>query len=276
MHARELVELGAVVAAHGELFVHQAGVTVDSHLEEYWLASRSRQIRWREVIKAYQQPRSQHIDRLNWQAIRPVIEEILSSELLTRTWAAVGCVRDRHQATNELGPVVRSVLVGHLEARNRALNVMVYGDGFTVEEGVVLNRLRRHIERWTDMLLGFLMDEGDVSEFAFNAQRCREFASDLRFDEGSAADSQAARMVLASLRTAFQTRMSPISPNAELNRQIASSVLACFHQQLFDSVGLFKSLWMLRLNQVTDDTAGMIEDLLGTDEVPERPVSIRR
>ena len=54
------------------------------------------------------------------------------------------------------------------------------GHGLSVEEGVVLNGLRRLTERWTDMLLGYLAGNVDVAEFAFNATRASDFAADLR------------------------------------------------------------------------------------------------
>ena len=70
-------------------------------------------------------------------------------------------------------------MIGHLEARNRAMNIMVYGRGFSIEDGVMLNRLRRRMERWTDMLLGRIMLQHDISDLAFDAQRARDFATDL-------------------------------------------------------------------------------------------------
>ena len=44
--------------------------------------------------------------------------------------------------------LARSVLVGQSEARNRALNLLVCGSGFGLEEAVELNRLRRAVRAW--------------------------------------------------------------------------------------------------------------------------------
>lgn len=268
MQVRELVELGALVASQGSAFLHCHHSLRQRHMNLYWTASRCRQHRWAASIRQYARGDSREAHE-NWQTMRPVIEEVVASELLTRTWAAVACAHDHQCQTREFGPVVRSVLVGHLEARNRVLNVMVYGRGFTVEEGVEVNRLRRQTERWTDMLLAYLVNRYDVTEFAFNAQRCRDFASDLGY-ESRVSGGHAWQLALASLRAAFHNALTSTSPNTDLNRRIAASILACFHSDLFDSSGLLKSLWMLRLHHVADDTQGLLDLLAREDSMAGR------
>ena len=59
--------------------------------------------------------------------------------------------------------------------------------------------------------------------------------------------------------------LSPESPNAELNARIAASILACFPAELFDSTGLLRSLWLMRLTNVAEDTQGMIDELFKSE-----------
>ena len=273
MQVRELVERGALVAAHGAAFLQRHDSLRRRHMDQYWTASRCRQHRWAAAIKKYTSGGIRDASA-NWAAMRPVIEEIVASELLTRTWAAVACACDHKSGVREFGPIVRSVLVGHIEARSRGLNVMIYGQGFTVEGGVELNRLRRQTERWTDMLLAYLVDRHEVAEFAFNAQRCRDFASDLRY-ESNLPGGHAWKLALASLRAAFHNGLTASGPNQDLNQRIASSILACFHSDLFDSSGLLKSLWMVRLDHVADDTQGLL-DLLTREESASGRFSVRQ
>ena len=56
-----------------------------------------------------------------------------------------------------------------------------------------------------------------------------------------------------------------VSPNEDLNAQIASAILSCFPADLFDSTGLFRSLWLHRMSNVTSDVQGMIETLVGSE-----------
>ena len=141
---------------------------------------------------------------------------------------------------------------------------MVYGQGLGVEEAVELNRLRRSAERWTDLLLGHLIGDFDVAEFAFTPDRATDFARDLR-DEQRVCGSLAWQLVLSSMRASFQSGLSPSCHNADLNTKIAAGVLRCFDAQLFDSTGMAKSLWMVRLENKANDTQGMIDDLLTED-----------
>ena len=123
------------------------------------------------------------------------------------------------------------------------------------------DRLRRRAERWTDLLVGHLAGMHDVSEFAFDPRRASDFAEDWRYRCGLQGSRHAWPLVLASLRAAFQPVLSPESPNAELNARIAASILACFPAELFDSTGLLRSLWLMRLTNIAEDTQGMIEEL---------------
>ncbi|MHB8971520.1 MAG: hypothetical protein ACYC3X_08430 [Pirellulaceae bacterium] len=275
MHVRELVELGALVATHGILFMQRYNLLTKCHLEQYWLASHFRHERWAHAMKAFDQLAPTEA-RAAWSEMRPVIQEVLASELLTRTWAAVACCYDRRHQSSYLEPVVLSVLSSHLEARSRALQLVVRGHGASVEEGVVLNRLRRLTERWTDMLLGTLADNVNVAEFAFSAARASDFAADLRDERRDGTGDQPRRLAMASLRAAFEQGLPDASPNADLNERIAGSILACFHSEMLQASGMLKSHWLLRFNQIADDTEELLEDQLRLDQISAPRCSLPR
>ncbi len=170
-----------------------------------------------------------------WPGVRGVLEEILSGEVLTRVWTAVLCLHDRQHGGTEFESLARSIMIGHMEARHRVLLLLVRGPGIDAEGAVKLNHLRRRSERWTDLLVGRLARFGDVAEFAVDADRAVEFSRDLEFQTDQEGGRQAWRLLQASLRAAFQCGLAPVSPNADLNAQIASAILACFPADLFDS-----------------------------------------
>ena len=58
---------------------------------------------------------------------------------------------------------------------------------------------------------------------------------------------------------------------AALNAKVAAGVIGCFYAGIFDTQGVPKSLWQVRLAQVADDTQGMIDQLL-CDEPPAADV----
>jgi hypothetical protein len=90
----------------------------------------------------------------------------------------------------------------------------------------------------------------------------------LRRDEPGGA--QAWRLVLASMRQAFCTGLSVIAASPDANARIAASIFGCFPSELFDSTGIFQSLWMVRLAAHASDAQGLIGELLQSHAPAER------
>jgi hypothetical protein len=269
MHASELVELGALAAAHGPAVIALAPEWPPQALERYWSAGKVRVDAWGREIRDYtrQMQSSPPARRCElWRQVRPALEEILTAEVLSRVWTAVMCLCDRQRGAGGAEAVARSVYLGQMEARNRALNLMVYGQGFDIQEAISLNQLRRRSERWTDLLLGHLLIHHDAAEFAFDAGRAREFAQDLR-DQGGLC-GVAWRLTMASLRAAFSQGLSPQAAHAELNYRLGSAVVELLPPELFDSVGVPQSLWMMRMTNLTDSAQGMLDELLRAERRP--------
>jgi hypothetical protein len=267
MHARELIELAALASAHGPILVHSDHRIPAGGIEQYWTNSKIRLDRWTRSLKEF----TQQVDadarqrERKWPEVRGVLEEILTGEILTRVWTAVLCAYDRNRGTDEVEPVARSVMIGHSEARHRVLTLLSRVTGMDARSAVKLNRLRRHAERWTDLLVGRLADIQDVSEFAVDPKRALDFAEDAPSRQGFAASRLAWPLLMSSLRKAFQRELGPMSPNADLNAGIAASVLSCFPSELVDSTGLFRSLWLMRITSNAEDAARMIEELLAPE-----------
>ncbi|MEI8373952.1 MAG: hypothetical protein WCJ35_14080 [Planctomycetota bacterium] len=266
MHARELVELASILSAQGPMLIRSAPLLSNHGVQQYWTASKCRLDRWARNLKSFAADASQ-LDatavRVQWPFVRGVLEEILTGEVLTRVWTAVLCLYERHHGGNELESLARSIMIGHMEARHRVLMLLVHGPGVDAEGALKLNHLRRRTERWTDLLVGHLARYGDVAEFAIDVDRAVEFSRDLEFQTDQEGGRHAWPLLQASLRAAFQRGLAPVSPNEDLNAKIASAILSCFPSDLFDSIGLFRSLWLHRMSNVTSDVEGMIETLVG-------------
>jgi len=250
MHARELVELAAIVSAHGAVLIRGTRRLSSSGVQQYWTESKCRLDRWFRSLRTFAHEAAtagSDGGRGQWPFIRSVLEEIITGEMLTRVWATVLCACDRQQGTLEAEPIARSIMIGHLEARHRVLMLLVRGPGVDAEAAVRLNHLRRRTERWTDLLVGYLAELDATAEFAFEPSRAQDFARDLRFQSSRPGGRHAWPLVLSSLRAGYRQGLSAVSPNADLNARIATAILACFPPELFDSPGQFRSLWLLRL-----------------------------
>ncbi|MBN2021193.1 MAG: hypothetical protein JW809_00220 [Pirellulales bacterium] len=265
MHACELVELAAVVASRGPAVIDGPGSPSAPGIQQYWIASRCRLDRWGRILKELPtfSPRPHPATvRLRWPLWQAVMEEILTGEVLVRVVAAFACAYDRRRGGDEVEPLARSALVGHLDARRRVLAFLVRGRGIRAEEALRLNRLREQAERWTDMLVGYLADDDESRQYAIDPRRARDFAEDLHHRAEASGGPGGWPLLHAALRAAFRQRLAPTSPNADLNTRIAASVLVCFPTSCFEGTESLDALWRQRLAAGAADAAGMIAAIL--------------
>jgi hypothetical protein len=267
MHARELAELAALVAVHSPSIVAGGGRIPLAANQQYWTAAKCRLDRWLRLLRqlAIAADAPLRPATLAWPRVAPVLEEIFVGELLTRVWTAAAAAYDAVHTEQELEPVARNILAGHLDARRRLLALMAEGRAIELPEAVHLNQLRRRIERWTDLLLAHLAAATDVGELAFDSARARDFAEDLAHEAAHADRRLTSQILLAALDASLGATLSDRSPNADLNRRIGSAILAAFREQQFDSLGVSKSLWLEQLSRTASDTEGMLVELLQLD-----------
>jgi hypothetical protein len=263
MYSHELVELAAIVSAHGPVLVQGVDRISEGGLEQYWTASKVRLDRWCRSLRNFaNQAGDAKWRQCHWPRIESLLEEIVSTEMLTRVWGAVLCAHDRRHQLSESEPIARSVLLGHLEARHRVLKFLINTPGIEYKAAVRLNQLHNATERWTDLLVGYLAEMGDLSEFAADPARAKDFGQDFLQGGDLPGRGRVWPLIYSSLRSRYHRESAPSTPNSDVNLRIASSILGCFPGDLFDSTGQFQSLWIFRLGHVAADAQGMIEELL--------------
>jgi hypothetical protein len=271
MRIYELVEIGALLAFQAHHLLESAGGRLsDRGIQGYWSASRRRLDRW--CLAMAGNPRADSLDEHDqdgWAATRPVLEEVFASDIVTRVWTGLAGELDRRHGRRYALPVVRSIFLGHCDARNRALNRMFHAQERHYDEVLEVNRFRRRSERWTDMLLAHLAAECETGDLAFERERVQQFAADLRSERQAGTDEQAWHLMKIALRAAFAPAAGE-TPHADLNKRIVSSVLSCFPPEVFDSTGLLSFLWMERLDYTAADLEAMIAELLEA----ERPTQL--
>lgn len=272
MHTRELVDLAAFVAAHGHALISGTWQVPTTALAQYWTASKCRHDRWNRSLREsiLSSPAANHgVSKLTSLSLQGLCQEILVSDMLTRVWSSIITSFDSPIGAAEAQPVAASVLAGQLEATNRVLNLISVQRGSAGRVDGELNRLRFLTQRWTDMLLGGLSEVCEIARFVHNADRAEEFSRDFNSARSGAVRQQAWSLLTTSLSTVFRPLLQCEPANADLNARIAGAIVACFPSDLFDSVGVFHSLWMLRLSTTTADTQLMVDDLLAAESPPE-------
>ena len=266
MHASQLAELATWAAFNSHMIIHRSEALTSEICNEYWSQSKCRQTRWMAALKLFetdlQDTASNHDP---WPAIEIVIQEIFIAEMLTRVWSAAMVAHDIHYATDELTGMAHSIHIGHLEAKNRAMRLLLSEDSSNPEVFDKLNSTRRRIERWTDLLLGQLPDIEASRRFGYQPNRVLDFADEVANDTNSA-NAEARRLLYAaSLREDLRKTCNQYSANPDINRRIAAGILACFPTDRFDSYGMPKSIQLIWLERTTDDTQILIDNLNALD-----------
>ena len=245
MNSRQIVELAALVSAKAPTFVDAANRLPEGAVEDCWSSNRQRQTRWVLALDQYRSltshKRGERYVSL-WKRTHRMIEEILCAEVLTRVWGATLTALDHRRGDGRFEPIVRNVFSGHLEARRRALELLVDGPRIPWEDAAELDSLRRRAERWTDLLVAPLVLEHDVQDFAFDAERSADFAK--AFATGDSAENPPAAwsVLMPSLRLIFRRHDQP-APHWQENQRIASALVKCFPEGLFPaSYGEWRAL----------------------------------
>lgn len=264
MHATQLAELATWAAFNSHLIVHRSEALTADICNQYWSQSKCRQSRWISALKLFESDvKNQDSTHDPWPAVEIVVQEIFLSEMLTRIWSAAMVAHDIHYEANELTGLAHSIHIGHLEAKNRAMRLLL-SDTSNPEIFDRLNSLRRKVERWTDLLLGQLPDLVAAERFGFQPNRVKDFAEEN--DKNQIQDVETRRVLYgASLREDLGKVSNKYSANPDINRKIASGLLACFPSDRFDSYGMPKSIQMVWLEKTTDETQMLLDNLAALD-----------
>lgn len=273
MRASQLAELGSWIALHADHFIyceyHQPSLTATN----YWTASKARLQRWDAALKRFEQDFA-NCERVHdpWPALEMVVQEILISELLTRVWSATVIIHDwYHQQDAMYGPT-HSVHVAHLEAKTRAIRILLQArprNEFVFDR---LNRLRRRVERWTDMFLGQLPNAEKVSIFGFDRNRVFDFNRE-QDNEFLSEIAIRQRVLAASFSIDVVRDQTPCCVNPDLNRELAAGILDFFTADRFDSNSMPKSIRWIWLEKAQIDTQLLLDELVGFENAAEKPQS---
>lgn len=268
MHVCETVEVAGLLCLGADRLLEDCPQISMQAITEYWSASRCRFDAWGRELRSLEQVSRRDLTPL----IQPIAEEVFVGQVLTRTMAALATAHDRRYDCKKAGPIARNVVAAHAEGVARVRMLMRSRGQNTLDE---LHPVGNSVRRWTDLLLGYVAPlcsgpsvcspAGHAIEFAFDPVRVQEFAYDSRLH--TAPQVNTTPLLLASIRAAFGKDESNV-PNPQLNRRIAGAALGLFGPEAFDSFGLLRSTLHARVERVSQDTLGLVEQLF---QEPSKP-----
>lgn len=264
---RQITETAAFASARSAFLIESTAAIPEQHLHDYWKCCRGRTMDWLRKLdgllsEASITPPEDH-SRL-WKTAEPLVTEVFVTEILTRVWAAILTAADLHRKDAVGGPIARNTLKGHTEARHRSLALMAHSLQVPIATMSQVDRIRRKSERWSDLLIGHLVLNYQLDEFAFESSRSLEFGQSQMREIISATDEPVWEFVLAGVRLAFSSIDGVAAPSDVWNRGIVRAILGSFPADSFDGVGTFKSVRRVRIERPQTDTDKVIDLLSQT------------
>ncbi len=264
MHAISLAELASTFAALATMMLERKLAPMHTAVHDFWVYHRSRHDQWSQQL-------AEHRAALNrsgasyrarkWNEILPVLQEILVTEPLSRTLVCFANLLEERCISDELAPLAQSILTSHVEARHRCLHLIVFGNGLPVETAVKLNRMRRHLEVYSDRLIATFPYNIHTDALRFDAavvpqtriksedvSSPSERQSGQRRSETQHAATDGSWLTLhmhllaQQLWRSLQLDLDWRAASGRLNHRISQAVLGMFPVAAFDGLGVPKSI----------------------------------
>jgi hypothetical protein len=265
MHCVLLADLAALISQHGAGVLYSRDTIPPEAMTAYWTATRNRLDLWHQVLKRHQvaSEKGDFLELRNWwNQHLGVLEEILVSELLCRVIATLAANLDAKESVEEWSPVTHAIYLSHIEVTNRVQRILLGGRGHGVSDAVRLNRLRMGVSKWVDPLVGRMMNsEFDSLQYAIEPMRAEKFGEDFRSLSPGTARRMSAFLMNASMSEMLRYRTGDVPALPSANAAVGRSVMLMLRPDLFDSVGVLKSLWLHRLQSGADRADRVVEEL---------------
>jgi len=245
----QLIEFAAIVSADSPNLIESDFAVSDESLGRYEHCSQVRVGDWRSTLDELPREIAQAPAELRtdiWKSAEPTLVDVLAAGLLARVWGSILTACGRIRRVRSAEKLARQVLAEQLEVQQRVLRLMVDGPYLTLERVVGLDRTRRRIERWTDLLAGHVIRRHGLVDFAFEIDRALDFGEEQLRNRGSRWES-IWDLYFVCLRSNFADMSLPGGFQAEWRDEILRSILHGLPGELFIDDGRLKSVRMQRL-----------------------------
>lgn len=248
---RQLIELTALASIYSPHVIESPVSPPREALTRYWGCFKAAQRMWINRLAAYPEEANAAAASERpqvWARTEPVLTEVFVTELVARVWGAILTAGDRARGVCEAEPLARNALIGQLEARKLALRLMVNGPHVSLDQIAALDRLRRRLERWTDVLLGHVVKRFGLADFAFDADRAFEFGEDQLQAGDDPQRTQIWDLYLLGLHAGIPDTPAPTPIAESVRKELIETIFAAFPPDAFHDDGPLQSI---RLGRIT-------------------------
>jgi hypothetical protein len=250
LNLRQMVELTGIVSAHSPNLIEAPGSLSRDALQRYADWSQIRVRNWLSAIDEL--PREimaipVGLRALIWEQAEITFVDVLAGGLVARVWGAVLTACEHSRRTVAAEKVARSVMAGQSQAQLGVLRMLVDGRHLERERIAALDRLRRNIERWTDLLLGHLVRRYALPDFAHDLERALDFGEEQLRESWGPRRNSIWDLYFICLQSGFPGRRLPGGIQGIWREELLDSILGCFRPEMFAGDGPLMSVRLTRL-----------------------------
>lgn len=191
-----------------------------------------------------------------------IFKDFFAEEMLIRVVTAVFTAADKRRNQCQAEPIARSLFLSFLDVKRLALTILVSEKHLSMETLKSINRIRRSIERWTDLFLGQLVLRFGLEEFAHDVPRSKDFGEDQVSNLNVPHPVQTWDLITAGLRISFPAGLS--SKTDDHWEKMLAAIIACYPAECFNESATMKSLQRIRIER-----SGQHPET-HTDQLPEQ------
>ena len=259
MHARHLAELAISIATHTDELLHSPTGIAEVGIGPYWSAAKRRLDRWQHSIAT---STTNIFREAPTEKTIALAEEVLASEILTRVWTAMLSAQNISHAKFTTDAAARSILIGHQSVYGQVLKWMLTGPVSKTPAGNKLNLLRRHCERWTDLLLAKIQLSTDATEYSFDAERQKQYTQDFAEDQQAGKLSSSWTTLSASIENAMRHELTKEPTCPKENADIADALFLSLGPLLMEAWKPASWSVEFRAEQLTNSTMQLLDALV--------------
>lgn len=245
MNSQLTAEVTAQIASQSLSLVEGANSFPPNSLYDFWFHGQEHLKQRRMVFEPLAEGAAE--PKLSENELELIFKDFFAEEMLVRVVAAVLTAADKRRNQCQAEPIARSLLLSFLEVKRLALTVLVSEEHLGLESLKRINRIRRSIERWTDLFLGQFVLRFGLGEFAHDVDRSKDFGEDQSSNHNTPHPVQIWDLITAGLRISFPSGLtSKIGDNWE---QMLGAIMACYPVDCFNQSATMKSLHRIRIER---------------------------
>lgn len=245
MNSQFTAEVAALIASQSLSLVEGTKPFSPNALYDFWFYGQEHLKQRRKVLEPLVS--GDNRSEISEAELEVIFKDFFAEEMLIRLVTAVLTAADKRRNQCQAEPIARNVLLSFLEVKRHALKILVSEVHLNTNSIKRINKTRRSIERWTDLLLGQFVLNYKLDEFAHDVARSKDFGEDQSSNLDTPHPVQIWDLITAGLRISFPSGLtSKISNDWEM---MLGALLSCYPSDCFHQSATMKTLYQIRIER---------------------------